>query len=80
MRACGRLVVLYSLLWMVWAAQSPIDIIRAMPSPGLRSLGLGAAHRVVTCQRPAQSGLVPISHECAAGRGMRDVISWPLGW
>jgi hypothetical protein len=49
MRACGSLVVLYFLLWMAWAAQGPIDIIRATPSPGLRSLGLGVAHHVVPC-------------------------------
>jgi hypothetical protein len=47
-------------------------IIWAMPTPGLCSLGLGAARRVVACERPAHSGLVPIGHECAAGRGTRE--------
>jgi hypothetical protein len=67
--ACGRLVVSYSLLWTAQAAWGPNAIIRAMLT--LRSLGLGAIHRVAPCQRPAHSGLVPIGHECIAGRGTR---------
>ena len=44
-------------------------IIWAMPTPGLRSLGLDVARRVAPCQRPVYSGLVPIGHGCAADRG-----------
>jgi hypothetical protein len=38
--------------------------------PSLHSLGLGAVRRIAPCQRPMHSGLVPVGHECDAGRGM----------
>jgi hypothetical protein len=40
-----------------------------MPTPGLHSLGLGVARRVVPCQRSMNSGLVPIGHECSTSWG-----------
>jgi hypothetical protein len=40
------------------AAMVPGAIIPATPTPGFCSLGLGAARRVVPCERSAQSGLV----------------------
>jgi hypothetical protein len=40
------------------AAMVPDVIIMATPTPGLCSLGLGAARRVVPCRRSAYSGLV----------------------
>jgi hypothetical protein len=42
----------------VGAAMVPSIIIMAMPTPDLRSLGLGAARRVVSCKRSAYSDLV----------------------
>jgi hypothetical protein len=36
-------------------------------------MGLGMARHVVPCHRPTQLGLVPIGHECATGRGMREL-------
>lgn len=47
-----------------------------MSTPGLRSLGLNTACRVVPCRQPMHSGLVPICHECATDRGAW-VISVP---
>jgi hypothetical protein len=47
------------------AACDPSVIIRATSTPGLRSLGLGMACLVVSYERSAHSGLVPIGHECA---------------
>jgi hypothetical protein len=46
-RACGHLAILYSLLRTVWAVRALGTIIRAMPTPGLRSLGLDTVRRVV---------------------------------
>jgi hypothetical protein len=45
-RACGHLVVSYFLLWKARAAWGPSAIIRAIPTPCLRSLGLSAFCRV----------------------------------
>jgi hypothetical protein len=46
-------------------------IISATSTPGFRSMGLGAAHRVVPCERSAHSGIVryAISAPQAEGRG-----------
>jgi hypothetical protein len=62
-----HLVISYSLLQTTWAVWALSAIILATPTPGLRSLGLGAAHRVAPCQRPMHSVLVLIGYECAAG-------------
>jgi hypothetical protein len=47
----------------------PSAIMLAMPTPSLRSLGLGATRRGVPCRRPAHSGLVLLGHECVASWG-----------
>jgi hypothetical protein len=47
----------------------PSAIIWAMPTSGLRSLGLGTTHRVAPYQQPVHLGLVPIGHECVARWG-----------
>jgi hypothetical protein len=47
----------------------PGTIFQAMLTPGLRSLGLNAAWRVVPCHRPAHSVLFVIGHECIVGQG-----------
>jgi hypothetical protein len=57
--ACGRLIVLYSLLWIARAVWDPSAIIRAM--------NLSMICHVVPCQWPTHSGLLPIGHECVAG-------------
>jgi hypothetical protein len=63
--------ILYCGRRSVWGSSI---IIMGMPTPGLRSLGLGAVHRVAPCQRPTHLGLVPICHECAPGWGMRGLL------
>jgi hypothetical protein len=58
---------------MARTAWGPSAIIRAMSTLGLH-LGLDAACPVVPCKRSAHSGLAPIGHECAAGRGVRGAL------
>jgi hypothetical protein len=65
-RARGCLVVSYS-LW--WAACGLSAIIRAMLTPGLRSIRLDVVRHVVPYQRSAHSGLVLVGHECVVGHG-----------
>jgi hypothetical protein len=48
-------------------------IIRAMPTPGLCSLGLGAICLVVPYKRSAYSCLFSIGHECTIGWGTRAI-------
>jgi hypothetical protein len=70
MCARGRLDVLYYLWWMTWVAWGLSAIIRAMPTPSLRRLGLIEVRCFMPYQWHAHSGLVPIGHECAAGGGI----------
>jgi hypothetical protein len=65
----GRLVISCSLWRMVRTVWGLGVIVRAMPIPGLCSLGLGATFLVVPCRQHARSGLALIGHECAACRG-----------
>jgi hypothetical protein len=43
---------------------------RAMSTPGLRSLGVGAVRRDVPYKRSAHSGQVLIGHVCIVGQGV----------
>jgi hypothetical protein len=56
---------------MAGGVVGPSAIIRAMPTPGLRSLVLSAVHHVTPYRRFVNSGLVLVSHECSVVRGVR---------
>ena len=64
----GRLVVTYSFITDGVGSKGLSAKIWAMLTPCLCNLGLGVAHRVVTCQLSLHLGLVPIYHECTTGR------------
>jgi hypothetical protein len=73
MRARSHLAVSYSLWWVTRAAWGQSAIIRAIPTPSLRSLGLGVVRRVVPYQRSTHSDLVLVGHECDVGWGVRAI-------
>jgi hypothetical protein len=73
-RVCDRLAISYSLLRTTWAAWGLSAIIRATPTPGLCNLGLNTVRLVMAWPRSVHLGLIPVGHECAAGRrGARTI-------